>query len=110
MNVGDRVVFASSGEELGTLIAESNGNSNIALSVTPASEFFTDDGKIIEVFYPNNESRVDVKGRLQCRGTYSDDGGFLVNGSTYLSAGQTVKVRTELVSLELRILDIEPIE
>lgn len=106
INVGDLVTFASSGEEFGTIIEESDGMSNIALSVTPARELFTDDGEVIEVFYPNNESRVDVKGRLQCRGTYSEDGGFLVNGSTYLSAGQTVTARTELVTLELRILEI----
>ncbi len=110
INVGDRVVFADSGEELGMIIEESDGKSNIALSVTPASEIFSEDGKIIEVFYPNNESRVDVKGRLQCRGTYSENGGFLANGSSYLSAGQTVKVRTELVTLEIRILAIEAVK
>ena len=106
INVGDKVVLASSGEALGTIIAESDGMSNAALNVTPAREFFTDNGQVIEVFYPNNESRVDVKGRLQCRGTYSEDGGFFVNGSTYLAAGQTVTVHTELVTLELRVLEI----
>ncbi len=110
INVGDKVVFASNGEAFGTIIEESEGMSNIALSVTPSSEIFTDNGQVIEVFYPNNESRVDVKGRLRCRGTYSEDGGFLINGSTYLSAGQTVTVQTELVTLELRILEITAVE
>ena len=110
INVGDSIVFATSGEEFGTIIEESDGKSNNALSVTPSSESFIKDGKMIEVFYPNNESRVDVKGRLQCQGSYSEDGGFLVNGSTYLSAGQTVKVRTEFVTLEIRILAIEAVE
>lgn len=110
INVGDKVVFASNGEAFGTIIEESEGASNIALSVTPSSEIFTDNGHVIEVFYPNNESRVDVKGRLSCRGTYSEDGGFLVNGSTYLSAGQTVTVRTEWVTMELRILEIGAVE
>lgn len=110
INVGDKVVFASNGEEFGTIIEESDGMSNIALSVTPSSKIFTDNGQVIEVFYPNNESRVDIKGRLQCQGTYSEDGGFLVNGSTYLSAGQTVKVQTELVNLELRVLEIHAVE
>lgn len=110
INVGDSVVLASNGETLGTIIEESDGMSNIALSVTPASEIFTDNGEVIEVFYPNNESRVDVKGRLHCRGSYSEDGEFLVNGSTYLSAGQKVQARTDLVTLELRILEIEVVE
>ena len=110
INVGDKVVFSSNGETFGTIIEESDGNSRIALSVTPSSELFTDNGQIIEVFYPNNESRVDVKGRLRCRGTYSNEGGFLVNGSTYLSAGQTVQVRTEWVTLDLRILQIDAVE
>ena len=110
INVGDEVVFASSGEEFGTIIEESEDASNIALSVTPSSEVFTDNGQVIEVFYPNNESRVDVKGRLLCRGTYSEDGGFLVNGSTYLSAGQTVMAKTEWVTIELRVLEIKAAE
>ena len=110
INVGDSVVFDANGEEFGKIIEESDGKSNNALSVAPSSETFIKDGKMIEVYYPNNESRVDVKGRLWCQGTYSEDGGFLVNGSTYLSAGQTVKVRTELVTLEIRILAIEVVE
>ena len=110
ISIGDEVVMEENGKPLGTIIEESEGNSKIALSITPASEIFTDNGEVIEVFYPNNESRVNVKGRLQCRGTYSEDGGFLVNGSTYLSAGQTIAVHTENVSMELRVLQIEAME
>jgi len=110
ISVGDTVVLADTGETLGTIIEESEGNSKIALSITPASEIFTDNGEVIEVFYPNNESRVDVKGRLRCRGSKSKEGGFLLNGSTYLSAGQTVTAHTETVTVELRILQIEAVK
>lgn len=110
VNVGDKLVFAEDGKEFGALIEASEGASDMALKVTPAVKTFTDNGQVIEVFYPNNESRVDATGRVHCRGTYSEDGGFLVNGSTYLSAGQTVQVRTELVAFNLRVLEITPAE
>lgn len=107
VNIGDKVVFADSGEEFGTILQVSEDMSNSALLSTVSKEVFTDNGKVIEVYYPNTESRVDAEGRLLCRGSYTEDGGFLVNGSTYLSAGQTVMVRTELVTLTLRVLKIE---
>ena len=110
INVGDKVVFASNGEEFGTVIEESEDNSKSPLNIEISSEIFTDGEKIIKVYYPNAESRVDVKGRLLCRGTYSEDGGFLVNGSTYLSAGQTVTAQTEWVTIELRVLEIKAVE
>lgn len=108
INVGNEVYFSSDGKYFGTILEESDSSSSVAaLSVTPSSETFVHEGKVIEVFYPNNESRVDVKGRMSCRGTYSEDGGFWVNGSTYVSAGQTIAVQTELVTVNVRILSIE---
>ena len=111
MNIGDQVYFADNGDHIGELIAESKDMSARALSITPASEFFlAEDGSMKEVAYPNSETRVDAKGRIQCRGLYTDDGGFLLNGSQYLSAGQTVSVRTEMVSVDIIIQGIEPVE
>ncbi|MBE6545872.1 MAG: hypothetical protein E7668_00340 [Ruminococcaceae bacterium] len=109
INIGDRVYY-SDGEELGVLVAESEDMSNLALSVTPASELFlNDDGTMEEVFYPNNESRVNAKGRMQCRGTYTAEGGFLVNGSNYLSSGQSLSVHTETVTVTIEIQNIEAV-
>lgn len=108
MKIGDQVYFVDDGELMGALISESKEMSTRALSITPASEFFMDeDGTMKEVLYPNNESRVDAKGRIQCRGLYTEDGGFLLNGSKYLSAGQTVSVRTETVTVDIVIQNIE---
>ncbi len=105
IDVGDKVYFASDGEQIGTLIAVSENAG--ALSITPASEYFTDsNGKIVEVMYPDNQSRVDAKGRLVCSGRYSDNGEFLVNGSVFMASGQYVSIKTEYVSLTVRIDEI----
>ncbi len=102
MNVGDKVYFADDGEELGTLLAVSENMG--ALSITPAAKYFTDsNGAIVEVMYPNSQSRVDAKGRFVCVGKYSDDGGFLVNGSDFIAAGQYISVNTDYVSVVIRV-------
>ena len=108
LNVGDKIYSASNGELIGTIIQESDDMSNMALRVTPASRFFTrEDGTIAEVFYPNDESRVDAKGRMACKGSYTIDGGFLLNGTAYMSAGQSISVQTELASFVLTVTEIE---
>ena len=108
INIGDKVYFADSGDDFGTLInvAENMG----ALSITPASQFFTDSkGNIVEVFYPNSETRVSAIGKLVCTGRYSDDGSFFVNGSTFIASGQYIKVNTPYTTITIRIDDITPI-
>ena len=108
LEVGDEVYFADGGDFFGKLMSESE-NVN-ALNITPASEYFTDaGGNVVEVFYPDEESRVDTKGRIECRGYYDEDGGFSIEGKHYIAPGQTVKVRTELVTLTVRITDIAPL-
>ncbi|MBR2387842.1 MAG: DUF4330 family protein [Clostridia bacterium] len=108
LEVGDEVYFADSGDLFGTLMSESD-NVN-ALNITPASEFFTDaNGNVVEVFYPDEESRVDTKGRIECRGYYGEDGGFSIDGRHYVAPGQSVNVKTELVTLTIRITDIVPL-
>ena len=109
INIGDEVYFADDGEHFGTLI---NASENMgALSITPASEYFTkSDATIVEVFYPDSQSRVDAKGRLTCEGRYSDDGGFLVNGSAFIAAGQQVNVKTENATFTIQIDEISVFE
>ena len=103
---GDVVYYADNGEVLGTMILSSD-NSNLVLDISPASKFFVDDnGTTVEVFYPNLEYRVNANGRMTCRGTRSDEVGFLVNGTRHLAEGQTVEVKTELVSVRMTILEI----
>ena len=108
VHVNDRVYFSDNGNEMGKLLEVSEDMSNIALSVKPASKNFVDtDGTIKQVFYPNSESRVNAEGRMLCSGTYSEDGGFLINGSRYISAGQSVAIQTETVSVTIVITDIQ---
>lgn len=107
INIGDEVYFADSGEYFGKLISESE-NKN-ALNITPASKYFTDsDGNVVEVFYPDGETRVNAKGRLVCEGYYTEDGGFSVGGKQYLAPGQSLTVCTELVTVTINITGIEP--
>lgn len=105
INIGDKVYFADEGDEFGTLI---NVSENMgAVSYTPSSEYFTkSNGEIVEVMYPNNQSRVDAQGRLNCMGRYSENGGFLVNGSTYIASGQSINVRTDYVTVTIRVEEI----
>ena len=106
ISVGDKVYFADTGNPFGELISESENKG--ALNIKPASKFFTDtSGKVVEAFYPNDESRVNAKGRLVCKGIYTDDGGFCVGGTRYIAPGQTVEVQTEYVTLLIRITAIE---
>ena len=106
IDVGDEVYFASDKDHFGTLI---NVSENMgALSITPASEYFTSsNGEIVEVFYPNSETRIRATGRLNCVGRYTEEGGFLVNGSTHIAAGQYVDVTTEYVTVTLCITEIK---
>lgn len=106
INVDDKVYIYSSGELLGTVINSSEEMSN-ALNVAPSSEEFIDDGEYVEVYYPNSESRVDANGRLMCKGAYTDDRGLLINGSTHISAGQSIPVKTELATFVITITAIE---
>jgi len=105
INVGDTFYFANGGDALGTV---TNDSENVgALTVAPAAEMFTDsNGNIIEVHYPN-ETRVSFSGNLLCKGSVSETGGILINGSTYVAPGQTINVRTELVTMTLKVINIE---
>ncbi len=109
IDVGDEVYFANDGKKFGTLVAVSENSG--ALSITPASEYFTNSkGEIVEILYPDNQSRVDAKGKLSCTGRYSEDGRFLVDGSTHIASGQLVNVKTEYVTVTIRIDKIAPTE
>ena len=106
INIGDEVYFKDTGVKLGEIAKESENMG--ALTVAPASEIFTDSsGNIIEVHYPN-ETRVSFSGKLVCSARTSETGGILINGSTYIAPGQEIEVATELVSMTIRVTNIEP--
>lgn len=107
INIGDKVYFAADGEEFGTLINAAENARPII--VTSASKYFTkSNGEIVSVQYPSADSRIDASGQLECMGRDSTSGGFMVNGSTYIAAGQYVDVYTEYVTVTIRIESITP--
>lgn len=109
LSVGDKVYFKSTGKTMGSIISESENQG--ALNITPAQKYFTNSqGDIEAVFYPDEESRVDAKGRLLCMGSYTGESGFCIDGNTYIASGQYVDVYTEMVTLTLKITAIEPYE
>lgn len=109
INIGDKVYFEDGNKLFGTFVEVSENMG--ALSITPASKLFVDsNGNIVEAFYPNSESRINANGKLICSGRYSEDGAFLVNGSTFISCGQSVSVYTEYVTVSIRIDAIEAVE
>lgn len=107
VHVGDTLYFADSGDSFGALL-NCEPNNQEPWNKSPASQHFTiSSGEVVEAFYPNDESRIDAKGRLLCEGYYSEDGGFLLDGDTYIAPGQTISVRTELVSFVINVTSIE---
>ena len=105
---GDTVYFKDSGKSFGTVM-ESSDASSIPLNITPSEQTFIENGSAITVNYPK-DTRIDATGRIKCEGKFSGDGTFLLNGSDYLSAGQTYVICTEKVTFEITILGTELIE
>ena len=85
----------------------SNGEEATKATVNKFTGLIGSNGEIVEVFYPNNETRIRATGRLNCVGRYTEEGGFLVNGSTHIAAGQYVDVTTEYVTVTLCITEID---
>ena len=105
---GDAVYFKDTGKAFGT-ITESSDDSNMPLRTSPSTHTFFENGDSIVITYPQN-TRIDATGRIKCNGKTKDDGTFLLNGTSYLSAGQSYVICTEKVTLEITIISIEPVE
>ncbi len=110
INIGDVVYYSEDGEVLGTLLGYID-DATKPLTYGAAEDYFVDQaGNTQLVTYPLTDQpsdRIDATGRFSCKGIYTEDGGFLVNGSRYLAPGQEIQVRTELVTLTITIKDIK---
>ena len=106
INVGDKVYYYDSGDEIGTIITAST-NSDNALIRTPAIKSFVPDGgnQAVEVAYPEN-TRIDASGRIQCKGSFSEESGFLLGGTDSISPGDVISVKTALVTVDIIVTDI----
>lgn len=109
INIGDKVSY-NNGEELGTII-EASANTKNALIVYPTTVDYVPNGSTLaeELSYPEN-TRIDAEGRIKCRGSYTADGGFLLKGKTPVSVGDKISVKTELVTVQISVTNIDPIE
>jgi hypothetical protein len=107
INVNDEVYFSADGQLMGKIISVSENNNDV-LSVRPASKSFIGaDGTLSEVFYPE-DTRVSATGRMLCKGSYDSSVGFCIDGKKYISAGQSVEIYTDFVTLTVTITAIEP--
>lgn len=113
VKIGDEVYFKDGGNTFGTIMA-STENSTRPLDAQPASETVyisgenKEENKFEIIHYPVG-TRVDANGRIKCKGFFSQEGSFMLNGSDYIAPGQTFTVCTEKLTLEITILDISKI-
>jgi len=105
VQIDDAVYFKSDGKPLGTIMGSSE-NSSRPLTINLATKDFYENGEVISVNYPS-DTRINAEGRIKAKGVFGKDGSFMLNGSTYLSAGQKYVVCTEKVTLEITITGIE---
>ena len=72
--------------------------------------YFTDvNGNVVELEYPQNDPDATwtITGTIACRGTYTDDGGFLLNGKNFIASNTDLEVYTSECDFELTIIDIQ---
>lgn len=98
-------VYLSDGKtELGVLTALDEQNRSTV-------EFVKENGEVVYAQYSENESDDEVlwtiTGKILCRGCYSENGSFLLNGKEYLSANMVLDVFTKYCDFTLTITDIE---
>ena len=109
INIGDKVYY-NNGDELGTLI-EASDNTKNALIVYPTIVDYVPEGATLaeELSYPEN-TRIDAEGRIKCRGSYSNENGFLLKGKSPVSVGDTLLIKTELVTVQITVTGIAAVE
>ena len=67
-------------------------------------------GKTVSVVYSDNEADEDVPwsltGKILCKGNYSENGGFLLNGNQFISPNTELEVCMKYCDFTLKIIDI----
>ena len=105
LNTNDKIYFES-GEFFGNLLNNNDTDSESALVVTPANVVIVDEGgNYVSVMYPDG-SRVDANGSLLCKCVKTSDGRYLLGGTKYITPGEEISVRSELVDLKIKIMSI----
>lgn len=107
IDIDDKVYFKSDGTAFGAIMA-STENSQRPLREIPAHHTVNKDGEIVTITYPA-DTRIDAEGKIKCKGSFSKDGSFMLNGNKFIAAGQTETVCTERVTVAITIMDIAKI-
>ena len=111
LNDGDAVYFKADGSSFGTLTLKSE-EITMAIQEQPATATVFKDGQsYADVQYPQgmDDSLIYGIGTMSCYCSLGSDGSYLLNGTTYISLGQTYTVCTEKVTVNITITDIEPV-
>ena len=105
LNTDDKIYFES-GEFFGNLLNNNDTDTSSALVVTPANIVLTDEnGNYVSTMYPDG-SRVDANGSMLCKCVKTEDGRYLLGGTKYITPGEEISVRSELVDLKITITSI----
>lgn len=109
LKTGDRFYLKSNGEEFGTLTVESE-EKPLPILTYPAVHNVVINGKTYaDVEYPQNveDPLIYGTGIILANCAVMEDGSFLLNGSTYISVGQSYSVCTENATITITITNIE---
>lgn len=111
MNDGDAIYFKSDGSNFGNLAIKSEEITMVIQEQPATSTVFKDGKTYADIQYPQgmDDSLIYGIGNIKCNCSVSEDGSFLLNGTTYISPGQTYTVCTEKVTVNITITDIEVI-
>lgn len=102
----DDKIYFETGDFFGNLLNNNDNDQDSALVVTPASVVLTDEnGNYVSAMYPDG-SRVDANGSILCKCVKTADGRYLLGGTRYITPGESITVRTELVDLTITITSV----
>jgi hypothetical protein len=106
---GDAIYFKSDGSSFGTLALKSEEITMVIQEQPATSTVFKDGKTYADVQYPQgmDGSLIYGIGTIKCNCAVSENGSYLLNGTTYISPGQTYTVCTEKVTVNIMITDIE---
>ena len=101
---GDRLYSEAYDCEFGTIIG--------AVINTNAVYYAEDDGEIIRVesgINPetNQPYRVDLYGKFECKGTWTDENGFSIGGTQYIAPNMSVSLSFPNIKATVLILDVK---
>lgn len=111
LSLDDLVYFKSDGNTFGTLAVKSDEVSTV-IQEQPATQTVSKDGKAYaDIQYPQgiDEPLIYGTGIIKASCLINEDGSYILNGSTYISIGQTYTVCTEKVTFNITIVQIEQV-